>query len=162
MEVRYNKELGLVLKKLMERLLANQTLLKLLYYKDNDPLSKPDLTEQQKKEEVFQELIKIVPKFTREENERAAVSIRVIKARNTKNPEFDYIEIGIESIVPLDQWIIKDINLRPFMIMSEIEKSLANKSVNGLGHLRYVGFDLTFLTEEASCYEQLFEVDSYD
>ena len=70
--------------------------------------------------------------------------------------------MGIETIVPMDQWIIKNENLRPFLIMSEIEKSLANKSVNGLGNLRYVGFDLTFLTEEASCYEQLFEVDSYD
>ena len=48
MGVRNCEELGRNLQKIMNRLLANQNLLKLLYYTDKDPLSHEDF----KKEEI--------------------------------------------------------------------------------------------------------------
>ena len=44
MAVRKLQEMGENLQLIVKRLLANQTLLKLLYYTDKDPLSQPDLT----------------------------------------------------------------------------------------------------------------------
>jgi len=44
MATRNLADLGLNLQKIITRLQSNQTLLKLLYYTDKDPLSQPDLT----------------------------------------------------------------------------------------------------------------------
>jgi len=46
--------------------------------------------------------------------------------------------------------------------MGEIEKSLNNKSVNGLGKIRGGEFSINFLTDEISCYEMNFEVSTYE
>ena len=70
--------------------------------------------------------------------------------------------IVIEIFVPLTQWIVKNKSLRPFLIMSEINKSLNGKTINGLGKIKNRGFTLNFLTEEISAYKQVFTINSYD
>ena len=42
--IKYLNELGENLQKIIKRLMANQTLVKYLYYTDKDPLDNPDLT----------------------------------------------------------------------------------------------------------------------
>ena len=78
------------------------------------------------------------------------------------NSEFKNVSISLETFVPMTQWVIKDTNLRPFAIMGEIQKSLNNKKIEGLGKLTGGDFDLNFLTEEISAYEQTFVLTSYD
>ena len=63
--------------------------------------------------------------------------------------------------MPLTNWIIKDTNLRPFAIMSELQESLDGKVINGLGRLSGGDFDLKLLTEELSCYEQVYTLTEY-
>ena len=163
MGVRNCVELGENAQKIMKRLMANQNLVKLLYYTDKDPLSQPDLTENQIKEEVYEKLIKIIPRVGPKETAHSIVSIRFTRGRrNISNKEFENISISIESFVPLTQWIIKGTNLRPFAIMGEIQKSLNEKTINGLGKMIGGDFDLNFLTEEISAYEQMFSLVTYD
>jgi hypothetical protein len=52
--------------------------------------------------------------------------------------------------------------LRPFAILGEIEKSLEGKTVNGLGRLKGGDFELSFLTDEMSAYEQTFWITTYE
>ena len=52
--------------------------------------------------------------------------------------------------------------MRPFAIMGEIQKSLNEKTINGLGKMVGGDFDLNFLTEEISAYEQSFRLVTYD
>ena len=163
MAVRNCVEIGENLIKIVQRLEANQNLLKLLYYTDKDPLSNTDLTEQQIKEEVFEKLIKIIPRVGPKETSTSIISIRVVRAdKNSANDEFRDILIQIEVFTPLTQWIIKSTQLRPFAILGEIQKSLDDKTVNGLGKLKGGDFTLNFLTDEISCYEQSFSVTTYD
>jgi hypothetical protein len=46
--------------------------------------------------------------------------------------------------------------------MGEIQKSLNGKKVNGLGKISGGDFSLNYLTEEISCYEQMFSITTYD
>lgn len=163
MGVRNCRDLGENAQKIMRRLLANQKLLKLLYYTDKDPLNQPDLTEEQIQNEVFEELVKIIPRVGPKETSHSIVTIRITRGRqNIENSEFKDVRINIEVFVPLTQWIIKDVQLRPFAILGEIQESLDGKTINGLGRLKGGDFDLNFLTEEISAYEQYFYLTSYD
>lgn len=161
--VRNCADLGINAQYIIKRLLANQNLLKLLYYTDKDPLSHEDLTEEQIKNEVFEKLVKVVPRVGPKETANSIVAIRIARGRGlAQNSEFKNVVIGIEVFVPMTQWIIKDTNLRPFAIMGEIQESLNNKKIEGLGKLTGGDFDLNFLTEEISAYEQTFTLTSYD
>jgi hypothetical protein len=62
----------------------------------------------------------------------------------------------------MTQWFIKDSNLRPFAIMSELQKSLNNKIINGLGRMQGGDFSLNFLTDEMSCYEVEYRIINYE
>ena len=161
--VRNLKELGPNLQKIVTRLLTNQDLLKLLYYTDKDPFAGADLTQEQIQEEVFEKLVKIVPRVGPKETAHSLISLRVVNGyTDSKNEEIRNFSIGIEVFVPLTQWIIKDANLRPFCIMGEIQKSLNGKHINGLGKITGGDFSLNFLTEEISCYEMTFMIGDYD
>ena len=46
--------------------------------------------------------------------------------------------------------------------MGEIQESLNKKTVNGLGKMIGGDFELSFLTEEVSCYEMTFDIVAYD
>lgn len=163
MGVRNCREIGENLQKIVKRLMANDNLVKLLYYTDKDPLSQPSLTQEQKQKEIFEKLIKVVPRIGPKETAHSIVAIRVTNGSKLgSNTEFRNVKISIEVFVPLTQWIIKDTNLRPFAILGEIEESLEGKTVNGLGKLEGGDFDLSFLTEEIGVYEQVFYITAYE
>jgi len=163
MNVRNCSDIGVNAQYIIKRLLANQDLLKLLYYTDKDPLSHEDLTEEQIQKEVFEKLVKIVPRVGPKETAHSIIALRIARGRGlASNSEFKNVMISVEVFVPMTQWIIKDTNLRPFAIMGEIQKSLNNKKIEGLGKLTGGDFSLNFLTEEISAYEQTFTLTSYD
>lgn len=163
MATRNLADMGTNLQKIVRRLQANQNLLKLLYYSGKDPLSESDITDAQIKDEIFEKLIKIVPRVGPKETAQSIIAIRVVRGRsNEGNDEFRDFEIDVEVFVPLTQWIIKDSNLRPFAIMGEIHKSLNNKTIDGLGKMVGGNFQINFLTEEISCYEMTYFITSYD
>ena len=163
MGVRNCADIGDNLMKIMKRLLAHQNLLKLLYYTDKDPLHGEDITDEQIQDEIFEKFVKIIPRVGPKDTAHSVVTIRVTRARqDSNNNEFKDVRINIEVFVPLTQWIIKDVQLRPFAILGEIQSSLNGKTINGLGKLTGGDFDLNFLTEEISAYEQYFYLTSYD
>jgi len=163
MSVRNCAELGVNLQYIIKRLFANQNLLKLLYYTDKDPLANDDLTSEQIQDEVFEKLIKIVPRVGPKETAHSVVTVTVSRAQGlASNGEFRNVIIRVENFVPLTQWIIKDTNLRPFAIMGEIQKSLNGKKIEGLGKMVGGDLALNFLTEEISSYEQTFMITTYD
>lgn len=163
MPTRNLADMGTNLQKIVNRLQTNQNLLKLLYYTGKDPYSGEDLTAEVIKNEVFEKLIKIVPRVGPKETAQSLIALRVVRGRaNEENGEFRDFEIDIEVFVPMTQWIIKDSNLRPFAIMGEIHKSLNRKTIDGLGRMTGGNFQINFLTDEMSCYEMVYYITSYD
>lgn len=163
MGVRNCRDIGENLQKIVSRLMANEKLVKLLYYTGKDPYSSAALSTEEKKEEIYEKLIKVVPRVGPKETASSLIVVRVVKGKtNSENGEFKNLSIQIETFVPLTQWVIKDSNLRPFAIMGEIQESLNEKTINGLGKMVGGDFDLNFLSEEMSCYVQTFEIISYE
>ncbi len=163
MGIRNSEEIGINLQKIVSRLMANDDLVKLLYYSTKDPLGSPPLSNEQKNTEVFEKLIKIIPRIGPKEDAKSLIVLRVTGAHKIPgNTEFKTVKIAIEVFVPLTQWIIKDTNLRPFAILGQIEKSLNGKTINGLGKIEGGDFDINFLTDEMGAYEQYFYITQYE
>lgn len=163
MGIRNCAEIGENLQKIIKRLMANDELVKLLYYSDKDPLSNVALTEEQKQKEVFEKLIKVVPRVGPKETAQSILVVTVLKGNsNSENSEFRNVQIRVEVFVPLTQWLIKDSNLRPFAILGEVQKSLNDKTINGLGKMRGGDFEVNFFSEEISCYTQYFYITTYE
>lgn len=163
MTVRNCADIGINAQYIIKRLLANQNLLKLLYYTDKDPLSHDDLTQKQIQTEIFDKFVKIVPRIGPKETAHSIIVLRIARGRGlVSNKEFKNVMFNIETFVPQTQWVIKNTNLRPFAIMGEVQKSLNGKKIEGLGKISGGDFDLNFLSEEMTAYEQDFVLTSYD
>ena len=163
MSVRNCGELGLNLQKIVSRLLANDNLVKLLYYENKDPLGRESLTPEAKNTEIFEKLIRIIPRVIEDETNKSIVVVYIDGGKkNLDNSEFKTVEFVIDILVPLDQWIIKDSNLRPFAILGEIQNSLEGKTINGLGRIQGGDFGLAKLTDKHSIYTQTFSIVEYD
>lgn len=162
MGARNCQELGINLQKICSRLMANKNLIKLLYYTDIDPLAQQALTEEEKKK-LFNDLICIIPKVSTREDNRSVIAVYIPKATALSgNKEFKNVTIVVDVFVPLTQWIIKDSNLRPFSIMGEIQSSLNEKTINGLGKIQGGDFNLVSLTDEMSIYQQIYTITEYE
>ena len=163
MGVRNCEELGKNLQKIISRLLANNELVNLLYYEDDNPLEKPALNAEQKEKEIFEKLIKTVPRVGTKDTAKSIVVVYVQgAAKISGNKEFKNVKILVDVIVPLTQWYIKDSNLRPFAILGRIQSSLDDKTINGLGKISGGNFELNFVTDDVVCYQQIFEITEYD
>lgn len=162
MGVRNCAELGENAQNIIKRLMANQNLVKLLYYTDKDPLSHNDLTKEQINQEILHKLIRVIPRAGSREDSTSVITFKYERSSQNNNDEFKNVIFSIEIFVPMTQWFIKGENLRPFAIMGEIEKSLKGKKINGLGRIEGGGFVLNFLTDEISSYEMTFLITSYD
>ena len=159
--VRNLKELGSFMQRIVKRLMNNQNLLKLLYYTDKDPLSQSDISDDIIRKEIYEKLIKVIPRVGPKETASSLIAIKIDRGKANKNDEFRDIHFMVDVFVPLTQWIIKDENLRPFAIMGEIQKSLQGAKVDGIGQIIGGDCELNFLTEEISCYTITFTVTSY-
>lgn len=162
MAIRNCRELGENLQKVMSRLLANDNLVKLLYYTDPDPLNNNNLSSEEKSSLIFGKLIRIIPRVEAKETANSIIVIRVIDGiKNVENDEFRDISIGVEVFCPLTQFLIKGTNLRIFSIIGEIQTSLCGKTINGLGKMEGGDFSLKFITDDLACYEVSFDLTSY-
>jgi hypothetical protein len=153
MGVRNCAELGENLQKIVKRLLANDDLVKLLYYEQDDPLSQSALSMEVKEKEVFEKLIKTVPRVGTKDTAKSVIVVYVQRAgKLSGNKEFRNVKILVDVIVPLTQWYIRDTNFRPFAILGQVQSSLDDKTINGLGKISGGDFELNFVTDDVICY----------
>ena len=163
MGVRNCNELGVNLQKIIKRLMANDELVNLLYYEDENPLGRPSLSAEVKQREIFEKLIKTVPRVGTKDTAKSVIVVYVQRAGKIPgNKEFKNVKILVDVIVPLTQWYIKDANLRPFAILGRVQESLDDKTINGLGKMVGGDFELNFVTDDVICYQQVYEITEYD
>ena len=161
MSIRNSLEIGENLIKIATLLLSNSRLCRLLKYTNQEPFSETLSDVSQK--EILHKNIKIVPLVKEDETNTESVVVIVFNEGVVEdNREFKRISFDIMVYVPLSEWILNDENLRPFLIISEIEKSLKDKRIQSLGKINYKGFEVSLVTDILSCYRMKFELDVYN
>lgn len=160
--VNYGQELGPNLIKLCKKLLKNQNLCKLLINTDLDPLNPnlhPDIENTM---ELFNNQIRVVPLVTPDDETTTSKIVVVFSGSEiTGNFDNEGITVLVYVYTPYKEWLITGDSIRPFAIMAEVRKSLQNKRINGLGEIRYQGFDISSLTNQSGSYLMRFTINAF-
>ena len=129
------KDLNLI----VDMIMKNNSLKKLLYYNSRDCMIKPPLTEDETLT-LFENNIKIVPLI---EINGAMLNYLTITfdgfAPNATNPQFRDNLVKFHIYCPLEQWQLKDFQMRPYKIAAEIDTMFNNKHLTGIGTLEFIG-----------------------
>ena len=137
------KDTGIII----NEMLKNNRLKKLLYYTTNDAMEKPNLTEDESLS-LLGTNIKIVPKLYVDGSVLNYVLINFDNFTPSENPEFRDNTIQFDIICHFDQWNLKDYALRPYKIAGEIDSMFNLKKLTGIGYLEFMGATQIVLTDE--------------
>ena len=137
------KDTGIII----NEILKNNRLKKLLYYTTSDAIEKPNLTEDESLS-LLGTNIKIVPKLYVDGSVLNYILINFDNFTPSENPEFRDNTIQFDIICHFDQWNLKDYALRPYKIAGEIDSMFNLKKLTGIGYLEFMGATQIVLTDE--------------
>lgn len=135
------------MKLLVDKIMANERLCKLLYYTDVDALNKPKLTDEQKIS-LFNKQIRLVPKLYVDNPVLNYIIISFDNFVESDNLEFRDNIIEFDIICHFDQWQLKDFDLRPYRIAAELDTMLNKQRLTGIGLIEFYGAKEILLTDE--------------
>lgn len=134
---------------IMERILSNQNVLKLLWYNTRDWKSKPNVTSEQITEMFETKQISSVPKVKIDRPEKTYLKlIYGTMTRNSTNPEYRDNTFGIDIICHYDNWDLGNFDLRPYRLAGEIDSMLDGTHLTGIGTLEFITCNPCIYDEE--------------
>ena len=129
------KDLGIIL----DKILQNDRLQKLLYWNHKDALTRRKLTDDEKFSLIGKQ-IKLVPKIYIDPEMLVYIIIGVDDfTPNDSNPEFRDNIIHFDIVCHFDQWLLDDMQLRPYKIAAELDSMFDNSKLTGIGNIRFLG-----------------------
>lgn len=162
---------------LIDKMMANETLLRLLYYTSDQPLEinekQPKLIDESNDEQMDdlwkkmlgdknlygKKYIRTVPKITVD----AEVMNYIVIAfdnfiPNPKNPHFRDNIISFDIICHFDQWQMtgRYAGLRPYRIVGELDAMFNESRLSGIGTLNFLGANQLILNDEFGGYTLLY------
>ena len=134
--------------KIVDRMLSNPRLLKLLYYREADALKKQNLTATEKMSLIGHEL-KIVPYLAIDKECPIFVIISFDNfTPNASNPEFRDCTVNFDILCHPDHWNLGDFQLRPYKIAGEIDAMFNKQKMTGIGELQFMGANNLVLNDQ--------------
>ena len=133
---------------IVNMIMKNDRLKKMLHYTTRDCMNKPSLTEEETLD-LFGKNIKIVPKLYVDGSVLNYIIVSFDNfTGNGTNPEFRDNIIEFDIVCHFDQWQMKDFELRPYKIAAELDSMFNDKHLTGIGKLEFLGANQLILTDE--------------
>ena len=131
-----------------DMILKNDNLKKLFYHTTSNAMNMRNLTEDETIG-LFGKNIKIIPKLSVDGSVLNYIMVSFDNfTGNRTNPEFRDNIIEFDIVCHLDQWQLKDNQLRPYRIAAELDSMLDGKKLTGIGTLEFFGANQIILTNE--------------
>lgn len=123
--------------KVLDQLVQNQTICRLLKYQNSDPLSE-DLEDVDGIELLNKQII-IVPKIPENEDIECSYIIVVFDKYvvNPNNADYKLSTLRFEVVCPYEEWLINEGSLRPYLLMQEIDNTFNEAKLGGIGKLQF-------------------------
>ena len=133
---------------IVDMIMKNDNLKKMIHYTSRNCLDRPNLTEDETLA-LFGKNIKIVPKLYIDPEVLNYIFIFFDNfAPNVNNPEFRNNLIEFDIVCHIDQWQMKDFQLRPFRIAAELDSMFSGKHLTGIGTLQFLGANQINVSDE--------------
>ena len=133
---------------IVNMIMKNERLKKMLHYTTRNCLSMPNLTEDESLD-LFGKNIKIVPKLYVDGSVLTYIVVSFDNfTQNKTNSEFRDNIVEFDIICHFDQWHMKDFELRPYKIAAELDSMFNGKHLTGIGELQFLGANQIVLTDE--------------
>ena len=118
--------------RILNKIMNNQRICRLLKYQNENPFDEnlPDVDGL----DLIHKQICIIPKIPEPDgDERSFLTIFFDKyIVNTQNPDFKLSTIRFDIICPFNEWIVNDSNLRPYLIMQELDAMFNQTKMSGI------------------------------
>jgi len=139
---------------IIQEVLKNQRLLKLINYASTYPLEESDIA---KPDNLVTTKIFPTPFFA-DVQEVESVQLRVFfEMGEIQNGKILGSILVFQIIIPNSWWLIKiddyDLALRPYLIMAELVNQFEKKSISTVGVLRFSRFRYSYVNEQVTAYE---------
>lgn len=121
--------------KVLDQLVQNQKICRLLKYQNSDPLSEE--LEDVDGIELLNKQIIIVPKIPENEDIECSYIIVVFDKYvvNPNNADYKLSTLRFEVVCPYEEWLINEDSLRPYLLMQEIDNTFNEAKLGGIGKL---------------------------
>lgn len=154
--------MGTNIYKVLNKLVSNQRLCRLLKYSVRDPFSQdlPDVDG----EELIHKRILVAPKIYDSDNEKTS-SVAAIFGPfrvNQFNSEFKTTNVRFVIACPYDEWFLDGESLRPYLIMQEIDSMFNQKKLSGIGNLEFVTSDPLTLSPQIGGYSMQYVINEFN
>lgn len=149
------------LSKVVERLMKNDRLKRLLYYTDRHALGLPKLNQEQSYS-LLNNQIRIVPKLTIDHDAKPYVIISLDNFVPFENQTtFRSFQLTFDVIVPFEFWQLDNFKLRPYAIAGEIDAMINNDFIFGSQVADFMGAKQLILNEALGGLSLYYNVETY-
>lgn len=148
--------------KVLNKLVSNQRLCRLLNYSVRDPFSAdlPDVNG----EELIHKRILVAPKIYDSDNDKTSYVAAILGpfSVNSFNPEFKTTQVRFVIACPYDEWFMDGESLRPYLIMQEIDSMFNQKKLSGIGNLEFSTATPLTLSPQIGGYSMLYTINEFN
>lgn len=149
------------LSKVVERLMKNDRLKRLLYYTDRHALGLPKLNQEQSYS-LLNNQIRIVPKLTIDHDAKPYIIISLDNFVPFENQTtFRSFQLTFDVIVPFEFWQLDNFKLRPYAIAGEIDAMINNDFIFGSQVADFMGAKQLILNEALGGLSLYYNVETY-
>lgn len=152
--------LGNTLLKIADKIVKNTELCKMLKYSDiRSGANCPNFNSI----ELLNENIVLKPLLPKDDAKESYLVILLTNFQEDPgNPDFKILSIRFDIFVPYADWDKMDGNLKPFAIMSEVDKMFNGARLNGIGTLKFADADLVTLGDNMGGYSVVYTVNDFN
>ena len=148
--------------KILNKLVNNQRICRLLKYQVRDPFS--DKYEDVDGVDLLNKQILAVPKVFDASTEKMSYIVAVFDnfVVNQFNPDFKISTVRFDIACPYDEWLLDENSLRPYLIMQEIDNMFNQGKLAGIGNLQFHRADMLTLSPQLGGFSMEYKINEFN
>lgn len=152
-------DVGFDLKRILNKILKNDKLVKLLYYNQSNVDNLPNLTNTEKAA-LIHDYIKIVPRLPKDLESKNYLIIQMdqFTPASADDNRYRSFLLSFDVLCHADTWVMDDYMLRPFKILQELDSMFNMSKLHSLGPVSFASANQIIINEELMGYSIYYRV----
>lgn len=148
---------------ILNKLVSNQRICRLLKYQVRDPFNEEKYPDVDGAELLNKQLL-AVPKIYDASVEKMSYVVAVFDnfVVNQSNPDFKVTTVRFDIACPYDEWLLDENSLRPYLLMEEIDKMFNQGKLAGIGNLQFYSSTMLTLTPQMGGFSMEYKINEFN